>query len=168
MCGVGVRLPHTGRAWSDDNACAAGASDQYPATAQTGDEPAYQAYPPVSVRRWPAGCDTDSGRAAGGNAPEAVAKLKETAERFKAYTGEIHPSPLFGAILAVLFVTVALWDTHRLAALGVSALLFIGLGVVGALRVQRLRFDSIADARSAYFARLDELATKGYLDATQE
>jgi uncharacterized membrane protein YqjE len=44
----------------------------------------------------------------------------------------------FGAILAVLFVTVALWDTHRLAALGVSALLFIGLGVVGALRVRRL------------------------------
>ena len=41
-------------------------------------------------------------------------------------------------------------------------------GMGDALRVQRLRFDSIADARSAYFARLDELATKGYLDATQE
>ena len=44
----------------------------------------------------------------------------------------------FGAILAALFVTVALWDTHRLAALGVSALLFIGVGAVGALRVRRL------------------------------
>ncbi len=44
----------------------------------------------------------------------------------------------FGAILVALFVTVALWDTHRLAALGVSALLFIGVGAVGALRVRRL------------------------------
>jgi len=44
----------------------------------------------------------------------------------------------FGAIFAANFVTVALWDTHRLTALGVSALLFIGVGVVGALRVGRL------------------------------
>lgn len=41
-------------------------------------------------------------------------------------------------------------------------------GIGEALRVQRLRFDSIADARTAYFARLEELATKGYLDATQD
>jgi uncharacterized membrane protein YqjE len=44
----------------------------------------------------------------------------------------------FGTLFAAIFVTVALWDTHRLAALGVSALLFIGIGVVGALRVRRL------------------------------
>jgi hypothetical protein len=41
-------------------------------------------------------------------------------------------------------------------------------GVGDALRVQRLRFDTTADARASYFARLDDLATKGYLDATQE
>jgi hypothetical protein len=33
-----------------------------------------------------------------GDAPAAVAKLKEAAERFKAHTGEIYPSPLFGAM----------------------------------------------------------------------
>ncbi len=41
-------------------------------------------------------------------------------------------------------------------------------GVGDALRVQRQRFDSIDEARSAYFERLATLATKGYLDATQE
>jgi hypothetical protein len=32
----------------------------------------------------------------GGDAAAAVAKLRETAARFKAHTGPIHPSPLFG------------------------------------------------------------------------
>ena len=41
-------------------------------------------------------------------------------------------------------------------------------GIAEPLRMQRLRFDSIDDARTAYFARLDQLATKGYLDATQD
>jgi hypothetical protein len=41
-------------------------------------------------------------------------------------------------------------------------------GIGDALRVQRQRFDSIDDARSAYFERLATLAKKGYLDATQE
>jgi hypothetical protein len=35
-------------------------------------------------------------------------------------------------------------------------------------RMQRLRFDSAPDARTAYFARLDDLSQKGYLDATQD
>ena len=35
---------------------------------------------------------------AGGDAVLAVAKLKEAAARFEAYTGTIHPSPLFGAM----------------------------------------------------------------------
>ena len=35
-------------------------------------------------------------------------------------------------------------------------------------RVQRVRFDDPDDARSAYFTRLEELAAKGYLDATQD
>lgn len=34
----------------------------------------------------------------GGDATAAVAKLKETAERFTAFGGAIHPSPLFGAM----------------------------------------------------------------------
>jgi hypothetical protein len=41
-------------------------------------------------------------------------------------------------------------------------------GIGDALRMQRLRFDSAADARAAYFARLDDLAQKGFLDATQD
>ena len=44
----------------------------------------------------------------------------------------------FGVVFVALFVTVALWDTHRLAALGVAAALFIGLAVIGGVRVRRL------------------------------
>ena len=36
--------------------------------------------------------------APGGDPAAAVAKLKEVAERFKAFAGAIHPSPLFGAM----------------------------------------------------------------------
>lgn len=35
-------------------------------------------------------------------------------------------------------------------------------------RLQKLRFDTIDDARAEYFARLADLATKGFLDATQD
>ena len=41
-------------------------------------------------------------------------------------------------------------------------------GLPTAQRMQKLRFDTIDAARAAYFARLAELSTKGYLDATQE
>jgi hypothetical protein len=41
-------------------------------------------------------------------------------------------------------------------------------GVGDATRMQRLQFDSGADARAAYFARLEDLSQKGYLDATQD
>lgn len=44
----------------------------------------------------------------------------------------------FGAVFVALAVTVALWDTHRLAALGVGALLFVALALLSALRVRRL------------------------------
>lgn len=38
----------------------------------------------------------------------------------------------------------------------------------GTNRMQKLKFDSANDARTAYFARLEDLAKKGYLDATQD
>jgi hypothetical protein len=57
-------------------------------------------------------------------------------------------------------------ETFRLSLDGRTVTARFGIG--DALRMQRLRFDSVADARTAYFARLDELATKGYLDATQD
>jgi uncharacterized membrane protein YqjE len=44
----------------------------------------------------------------------------------------------FGAVFVAMFVTVALWDTHRVAALGIAAALLIALAVWGALRVRRL------------------------------
>ena len=34
------------------------------------------------------------------------------------------------------------------------------------LRSQNLTFNSVEDARSAYFARIEELEEKGYMDAT--
>jgi uncharacterized membrane protein YqjE len=44
----------------------------------------------------------------------------------------------FGAVFLAVFVTVALWDTHRLAALGISAALFIAVAVYGAWRLHRV------------------------------
>lgn len=44
----------------------------------------------------------------------------------------------FGAVFAAVFVTAALWDTHRLAALGVSTVLFLGLAALGWVRLRRL------------------------------
>jgi len=57
-------------------------------------------------------------------------------------------------------------ETYRLSLDGRHVVARFGIG--DALRMQRLRFDSADDARTAYFTRLDDLATKGYLDATQD
>ncbi len=57
-------------------------------------------------------------------------------------------------------------ETFRLSLDGRHVTSRFGIG--DDLRVQRLRFDSVTDARAAYFARLDELSKKGYLDATQD
>jgi hypothetical protein len=43
-----------------------------------------------------------------------------------------------------------------------------GTDALATPRMQRLRFDSAPDARTAYFARLEDLSQKGYLDATQD
>ena len=57
-------------------------------------------------------------------------------------------------------------ETYRLSLDGRLVVARYGVGDVQ--RMQRLRFDSSDDARSAYFARLEDLATKGFLDATQD
>jgi hypothetical protein len=57
-------------------------------------------------------------------------------------------------------------ETYRLSLDGRTVTARYGLGE--ALRMQRLEFDTAQDARSEYFARLSTLATKGYLDATQD
>jgi hypothetical protein len=51
-------------------------------------------------RTMPAGTPTmpQTVVAPGGDAAAAVATLRRAAERFKAHTGAIHPSPLFGAM----------------------------------------------------------------------
>jgi hypothetical protein len=41
-------------------------------------------------------------------------------------------------------------------------------GIATSARMQSLRFDSTMEARAAYFGRLQDLAKKGYLDATQD
>lgn len=57
-------------------------------------------------------------------------------------------------------------ETYRLSLDGRMIVSRFGGG--SSERLQKLRFDSLDDARTAYFARLADLATKGYLDATQD
>ena len=57
-------------------------------------------------------------------------------------------------------------ETFRLSLDGRFVVSRFGAGATA--RMQKLKFDSAADARSAYFARLEDLAKKGYLDATQD
>ncbi len=57
-------------------------------------------------------------------------------------------------------------ETYRLSLDGRLVTSRFGTGAT--LRMQKLRFDTAADARAAYFARLEDLARKGYLDATQD
>jgi uncharacterized membrane protein YqjE len=44
----------------------------------------------------------------------------------------------FGAILLALFLTVLLWDSHRLLALGVFSALFLAIGLIAALAAARV------------------------------
>jgi len=59
----------------------------------------------------------------------------------------------FGGLLLVLWITVALWDTHRLAALGVSAVVFLGAAAGGVWHVKR----SSASGPSLFRASIGEL-----------
>jgi uncharacterized membrane protein YqjE len=59
----------------------------------------------------------------------------------------------FGAVFVALFVTVVFWDTHRLAGLGIAAALFVGLAVLGALRLHRL----VASGSTLFQASIAEL-----------
>lgn len=44
----------------------------------------------------------------------------------------------FGLLLAVLFVTVALWDSHRLLALGVGTAVLVGAAMYAAMKLKAL------------------------------
>lgn len=44
----------------------------------------------------------------------------------------------FGLVFVALFVTLALWDSHRLLALGGFAALFVALALWGAMRLRQL------------------------------
>jgi len=59
----------------------------------------------------------------------------------------------FGLVFVLLWVTVALWEEHRLLALGGASLLFIGLGAFGVLRLRRLT----SQAGAPFAASLGEL-----------
>ena len=43
----------------------------------------------------------------------------------------------FGAVLLALFLTVLLWDSHRLLALGVFTAVFLAIGIIAALAAAR-------------------------------
>lgn len=44
----------------------------------------------------------------------------------------------FGAVLLALLITVLLWDSHRLLALGIFAALFLVIGCIAALAAARI------------------------------
>ena len=44
----------------------------------------------------------------------------------------------FGAVLLALFLTVLLWDSHRLLALGIFTALFLAIGIIAALAAARI------------------------------
>lgn len=44
----------------------------------------------------------------------------------------------FGAVLLALFLTVLLWDSHRLLALGIFTALFLAFGIIAALAAARI------------------------------
>ena len=44
----------------------------------------------------------------------------------------------FGAVLLALFLTVLLWDSHRLLALGIFTALFLAIGILAALAAARI------------------------------
>jgi uncharacterized membrane protein YqjE len=44
----------------------------------------------------------------------------------------------FGALLLALFLTVLLWDSHRLLALGIFTAVFLAIGLIAALAAARV------------------------------
>ena len=44
----------------------------------------------------------------------------------------------FGAVMLALFLTVLLWDSHRLLALGVFTAVFLAIGILAALAAARI------------------------------
>ena len=44
----------------------------------------------------------------------------------------------FGAVMLALFLTVLLWDSHRLLALGIFTALFLAIGIIAALAAARI------------------------------
>lgn len=60
----------------------------------------------------------------------------------------------FGCVLLALFLTVLLWDSHRLLALGVCTALFLGAGATAAILSMR----RVRQGAHAFEATLDELA----------
>lgn len=63
----------------------------------------------------------------------------------------------FAAVFVALYITVALWETHRLAALGVAALLFVAIAMLGAWQVKRLT----ASAQTPFQSSIAELRQDG-------
>jgi hypothetical protein len=57
-------------------------------------------------------------------------------------------------------------ETYRISLDGRSVVARFGTGLAN--RMQKLKFNSVDDARGAYFERLADLASKGFLDATQD
>ncbi len=59
----------------------------------------------------------------------------------------------FAAVFAALWITVALWDSHRLLALGLATGLFVTLGVAAATVAAR----TVAAGSRLFAASIDEL-----------
>ena len=93
----------------------------------------------------------------GTRAELAAVELREESERHKQAIALTAIAAIFlamGVLLATLFVIVLFWDTYRLTALGVGALLYLAIAAYAYLRLRR-------NARTApppFEATLRELA----------
>ncbi len=67
----------------------------------------------------------------------------------------------FGAVFLALFVTVALWETQRLLALGLGAAAFVALAVLGGLRMRHFSAGGSALFRSSVAELRDDAAALG-------
>jgi uncharacterized membrane protein YqjE len=87
----------------------------------------------------------------------AVVELREEAERRKEMAVLAAVAGVFlmmGALLLAFFVIVVFWESHRITAAAAVTVIYLGIGVIALMRLNRAR----RDAPRPFEATLAELA----------